>query len=135
MTTAQTTQAPPQAPPQAPQAAESMDDISGSLGIETATIEGFTKDKPLMIGSLTAGDMIEFSESNEGEAKKTAGLRLITKSLVNSKGERYAADPKNIAVFRAKSHKATERIVREILKLNGIEIREDKKAEERAKNA
>src|SRR5436190_89742 len=103
---------------------ESMEEISASDDVEYAMIEGFTKGKPFRIGSLTAGDLIEWSEANEGEAKRTAGLRLITKSLVNSRGERYAADPKNIAVFRTKSHKVTERIVKEILKLNGMSIKQ-----------
>lgn len=104
---------------------ESMEEISASDDVEYATIEGFKPGKPFRIGSLTAGDLIEWSEANEGEAKRTAGLRLITKSLVNSKGERYAADLKNIAVFRTKSHKVTERIVKEILKLNGMTVKQD----------
>lgn len=104
---------------------ETMDEILASQDVEYATIEGFTKDKPFRIGSLTAGDLIEWSEANEGEAKRTAGLRLITKSLVNSKNERYAADPKNIAILRMKSHKVTERIVKEILKLNGMTVAAD----------
>lgn len=119
--------------------AASMDDIPVTLDTEFAVIEGFTKEQSLRIGSLTAGDMIEFSEANEGEAKKTAGLRLITKSLVGPEpgNVRYADNPKNIAVFRMKTHKTTDRIVREILKLNGIEMRDDKSkgAEDRAKNA
>lgn len=104
---------------------ETMEEISAAADVEYANIEGFTKDKPFRIGSLTAGDLIEWSEANEGEAKRTAGLRLITKSLVNSKNERYAADSKNIAVFRTKSHKVTERIVKEILKLNGMNVKDD----------
>ena len=107
---------------------ESMEEIAASNDVEYASIEGFTKDKTFRIGSLTAGDLIEWSEANEGEAKRTAGLRLITKSLVNSKNERFAADPKNIAVFRTKSHKVTERIVKEILKLNGMTVGQDDKA-------
>jgi len=101
---------------------ESMDDILSANDVEYATIEGFTPGKPFRIASLTAGDLIEWSEANEGEAKRTAGLRLITKSLVNSKGVRFADNPKNIAVFRQKSHKVTERIVKEILKLNGMTV-------------
>ena len=79
------------------------------------------------IGSVTAGDMIEWSEANEGEAKRTAGLRLITKSLVGPEpgNLRYADNPKNIAAFRGMRHKETERIVREILKLNGMTVKQD----------
>lgn len=110
---------------------ESMDEVATSDDVEYATVEGFKAGQTLRIMSLTAGDLIEWSEANEGEAKRTAGLRLITKSLVSSAGARYAEDPKNIAIFRKKSHKVTERIVREILKLNGMTVKQD----EAAKNA
>jgi hypothetical protein len=102
---------------------ETMAEIDAAIDVEYATIEGFEAGKKFRIGSLTAGDLIEWSEANEGEAKRTAGLRLITKSLVNSKNERYADDSKNIQIFRRKSHKVTERIVKEILKLNGMTVK------------
>lgn len=104
---------------------ESMEEIDASVDIEYAIIDGFTEGKPFRIGSVTAGDIIEWSEASEGEAKRTMGLRLICKSLVNSKNERFASDLKNIAVFRRKSHKVTERIVKEILKLNGMNVKDD----------
>lgn len=104
---------------------ESMEEIEAAEDIEYAFVEGFKPGHPFRIGSLTAGDLIEWSEANEGEAKRTAGLRLICKSLVNSKGERYATDPKNIDVFRKKNHKTTERIVTDILKLNGMMVKQD----------
>jgi hypothetical protein len=103
----------------------SMAEIEGADDIEFATIPGFKEGQTLEIASLTAGDLIEWSEANEGEAKRTAGLRLICKSLVNAERVRYASDPKNIATFRAKSHKITERIVKEILKLNGMTVKQD----------
>ncbi len=103
----------------------SMEEILAANDVEYASIEGFTKNKPFRIGSLTAGDLIEWSEANEGEAKRTAGLRLICKSLVNDKNERFANNDKNIGVFRTKSHKVTERIVKEILKLNGMTVKAD----------
>lgn len=105
----------------------SMDDLeaSGKDDIEYAVIDGFKPGEKFRIGSLTAGDLIEWSEANDGEAKRTAGLRLITKSLVGPEpgNVRYADDPKNIARFRARNHKVTERIVKEILKLNGMNVR------------
>ena len=58
---------------------ETMEEISAAVDVEYANIEGFTKDKPFRIGSLTAGDLIEWSEANEGEAKRTAGLRPLAK--------------------------------------------------------
>lgn len=105
---------------------ETLEEIENTQDIEYTTVEGFTKDRPFRIGSLTAGDLIEWSEANEGEAKRTAGLRLIAKSLVNQKGERYASDEaKAIPLFRKKNHKVTERIVTDILKLNGMTVKKD----------
>lgn len=103
---------------------ESLDEIESVKDTEYVTVEGFEPGRPFRIGSLTAGDLIEWSEANEGEAKRTAGLRLIAKSLVNAAGVRYAAnDPKAIDILRAKNHKVTERIVVDILKLNGMSVK------------
>lgn len=99
----------------------SMDDILAAEDVEYANVEGFKPGEVFRIQSLTAGDLIEWSEANEGEAKRTAGLRLIVKSLVDKDGKRIAGD-EHIATFRKKSHKVTERIVREILKLNGMTV-------------
>ena len=115
----------------------SMEDIATADDVEYAKIPGFKSGQVFAIGSLTAGDLIEWSEANEGEAKRTAGLRLICKSLVDgipgedqgATGKRIATDSKNIQVFRTKSHKVTERIVKEILNLNGMNL----KVEEAAK--
>lgn len=105
----------------------SMDEIlaSGVSEVEYALIDGFKPGEKVRIGSVTAGDIIEWSEANEGEAKRTAGLRLITKSLVGPEpgNIRYADDVKNIPKFRAMRHKETERIVREILNLNGMTVK------------
>lgn len=113
----------------------SMDEIlaSGASDVEYAIVDGFKPGEKVRIGSVTAGDMIEWSEANEGEAKRTAGLRLLTKSLVGPEkptngqppNHRYADDVKNIPRFRAMRHKETERIVREVLKLNGMNVKQD----------
>jgi hypothetical protein len=105
-----------------PKVFETMDEILAAPDVEYAVIEGWNGS--IRIGSLSAGDMIEWSEANEGEAKRTAGLRLIVKSIVNSKGERIGND-KHIPMLRAKSHKVTEKIVREILRLNGMNTKVD----------
>ncbi len=105
----------------------SMEEIDSGNDIEYKVIDGYKDEEKVMIGSLTAGDLIEWSESNDGPAKRTAGLRLITKSLVGPEPDyvRYAVNPKNIEVFRRKSHKRTEAIVKEILALNGMEVKQD----------
>lgn len=99
---------------------ESVDEMLAVTDVEFTTVNGWSG--KVRIGSLTAGDMIEWTEANEGEAKRTAGLRLIVKSLVNSKGERIGKD-NHIPLLRTKSHKVTEDIVKAILKLNGMEVK------------
>lgn len=105
----------------------SMAELTAPDTVEYATIPGYKPGEELRIGSLTAGDMIEWSEANGTEAKRTAGLRLITKSLVGPEPDniRYADDPKNIAVFRTKRHRVTNNIVDAILKLNGLNVKKD----------
>lgn len=83
----------------------------------------------IRIGSLSAEDLMDWSEANEGEAKKTAGVRLVIRSLVDKDGKRIGRD-KDIAAFKKKSQSVLERIVKEVLKLNGLEA----KAQEKAKN-
>ncbi|MCR4301790.1 MAG: hypothetical protein NUV51_09285 [Sulfuricaulis sp.] len=117
--------------------AGSMAEIEAANNVEYDTIPGFKLGQTLRIGSLSAGDLIVWSEANEGEAKRTAGLRLITQSLVGPEPDnvRYANDPKNIVIFRAKTHKTTEAVVKAILKLNGMEVAKgEMKAEADAKN-
>lgn len=115
----------------------SMADIVAAVdspqNIEYARIPGFKDDEEFVVASVTAGDMIEWSEANEGEAKRTAGLRLIVKSLVDGQpgvdegatGKRIANDT-HIAVFRKVNHKVSERVVKDILKLNGMSVKQDK---------
>lgn len=110
----------------------SMADIEGTDDVEYKKVQGFKDGQVIVIRSLSAGDMIAWSEANEGEAKRTAGLRLIVQSLVDGiPGEDYGATGKSIATdkdiktFRTKSHKVSERIVKAILELNGINVSGD----------
>lgn len=102
----------------------SMDELLGENDIEYAEVPGFKPGTAVRIGSLTAGDMIEWSEANEGEAKKTAGLRLIVKSLVDGNGNRIGSLT-DIPKLRTKSHKVTEALVKAILKHNGMQVKQD----------
>jgi hypothetical protein len=97
----------------------------GASTVEYAEIEGFKPGRKIRIGSVNAGDMIEWTEANDGPAKRTAGLRLITKSLVNQAGVRISSD-RDIEKLRTMRHNITERIVKEILKLNGMTVKQDK---------
>lgn len=106
-----------------PRIFQSVDEMLAEPDVEYELVPGWNG--MIRIGSLTAGDMIEWTEANEGEAKRTAGLRLIVKSLVDSNGKRIGTD-KHISMLRGKSHKTTEALVKAILKLNGFNVREDK---------
>lgn len=110
------------------QVVASMEELESlrEVQYDTFRIEGFLQGRLVRIGSLNAGDIIEWSEANE-DAKRTAGLRLITKSLVGPEPEnvRYADDPKNIPKFRLMNHRATEQVVKRILKLNGMNVKDD----------
>lgn len=90
---------------------------------EYAEIPGLKDGQVVRIKSLTAGDIIEWSEASEGEAKRTAGLRLIIRSVVDAEGK-LLMDDTYISTLRKKSHKITERIVREILRHNGMQVKQ-----------
>lgn len=87
-------------------------------------VQGYTR-----IGSLSAGDIIEWRETNEGPAKRTMGIRLLVNSLVDEKGFRIGT-PAHYEAFKKKSNANMERILAEIVKLNGMTV----KAEEKVKN-
>lgn len=109
----------------------SLDEImsDGAGEVEYAEIEGFRPGKMIRIGSVTAGDIIEWSEAGQGEAKRTAGLRLICKSLVGpAPGNiRYANNDKFIKQLREVRHKDAERIVQAIMDLNKMSVKKDEK--------
>jgi hypothetical protein len=74
----------------------------------------------LRFGSLSAGDMLDFIDSNEGPAKRTAGLRLIVQSMVDAEGKRIGSD-KDLVGLKKKNAQITNKLVGEILKLNGMD--------------
>lgn len=85
--------------------------------IEYAEVEAFGG--LVRLGSLEAGQMIEFQEANEGPAKRTAGLRMIIQSLVDEDGNRIG-DMKTLEQWKRRSQRTCNRIVEAVLKLNGI---------------
>jgi len=103
---------------------ESVDDMLAADDTEYTYVDGWNG--RIRIGSLSAGDMIEWTEANEDQ-KRTAGLRLILKSIVDPQGKRIGNEKKHLELLRQKSHKVTERLVKEILKLNGFNVAEPKK--------
>lgn len=79
------------------------------------------------LGTLTAGDVMEFIESNEGPSKRSAGLRLIIKSLVDADGNRIGR-PEMMDRFRKKNAQVVNMLVEKILILNGLSAKDAEKA-------
>ena len=104
----------------------SIADITSAEDVEYAEIEAWGG--IVRIGSLTADDFIEWQESNDSPAKRTAGLRLIVKSLVDEQNNRIGTD-KHIELFKKKSVAMTEKVVAAIVKLNGLKVKGAEKNE------
>lgn len=73
----------------------------------------------IRLGSLSAGDMLDFIESNEGAAKKTAGLRLIALSLVDEQGNRVGKAA-HLDSLKKKNAEDVNKLVGKIFALNGM---------------
>lgn len=108
------------------------EDVMSFNDVEYSRCPGFKPGTVFVLRSVTAGDMIDWQEANEGEAKRTAGLRLIIKSVVDGEpGVDPGAkgipifDDSALAMWRKRTHRMTENIVRHIIKLNGIGVKED----------
>lgn len=76
----------------------------------------------MRVASLTSEDMVEFIEANNGPARKTAGVRLIMKSIVDKDGNRIG-QPKHLEMFKKKDSKTTDMIIGRLMKLNGIGVK------------
>lgn len=87
-------------------------------------VQGYSR-----IGSLNAEDVIAWRESNDGPAKRSMGIRLFVNSLVDEDGKRIG-DPRYFEAFKKKSNAIQERVLAEIVKLNGLSV----KAEKETKN-
>lgn len=106
---------------------QTMDDAFQGGDIEYKRIPGFAAGKTIVIGSITAGDFVEWQESNEGPAKKNAGLKLIIRSLVDgipgvdpgATGKRIGNDA-GLVKLRDMPIKHTERVIRTIIEFNGL---------------
>lgn len=103
----------------------SVDEMMAAEDIQYAEVEAFGG--TVRIGSIDAGQMIEFVESNEGPSKRTAGLRMIIKSLVDAEGVRIGKD-EHLQLWMKRSQKTCNAIVQKILELNGLDSDAAKKA-------
>ena len=81
------------------------------------------------VGSLTAGELLEFVEANaQPDSRKTSGLRLIIKSIVDENGNRLGKE-EHLEGLKSRNSQQIEKLTHEILNLNGL----GKKAEGEAK--
>lgn len=92
----------------------------------------------LRLGSLTAGDLLEWAEEKDPIKKRTQGLRILAKSFVDKNGKRISAGNGEVVVKKLldKDSKVCNELVEEVLVLNGLRIREEdiKKAIDEAKS-
>jgi len=106
----------------------SVDEMLAAEDVSYAEIEAWGG--IVRVGSLTADEMIDFIEANEGVEKRNAGLRLIVRSLVDADGKRIGTEA-HVKAFGKKDAGLTSKVVNRILELNGLD---KKKAEEAKKD-
>jgi hypothetical protein len=99
-----------------------IDEIVEAQDIQFTEVEVPEWGGTIRLGSLDAGELINFIEANDGPAKRNAGLRLIIKSLVNEDNKRIGTDA-HLEHFKKKNAKVCSRLVDEILKLNGLDAK------------
>lgn len=80
--------------------------------------------KKVRIGSLSAEDIVEWTDANSGAARKTAGGRIFIKSLVDKDGNRIG-DIKMLGALLKKNSAAIGTVLEAILKLNKLEIKQE----------
>jgi hypothetical protein len=79
-------------------------------------VQGYTR-----IVSLTADEVAKWREANEAD-KKNMGIRLLVKSLVDKDGNRIGSEH-HYEAFKKKSNAVQERLVGEVIKLNGLSVK------------
>jgi hypothetical protein len=108
--------------------AEDFDDLEDTQFMEVTVPEWKDKagiPRTLRLGSLTADDLLEWVDANEGPAKRTAGIRLVIKSLVDASGNRIGTD-KLINSLKKRNADVIRRLVEAVLKLNGMNVDAEK---------
>lgn len=72
------------------------------------------------LASLSADEMIDYVEGNEGPGQRVAGIRLLVKSLVDDTGKRIGKE-EHVEIFKKKDTLTMSRLVGEAMELNGIQ--------------
>ena len=79
--------------------------------------------KHARLGSLNAADLLVWLRNqDDGELKKTNGLWLVAKCLVNSKGERIG-NMDEVGRLREKAPKTLKLLVKAAVTLNGLDAK------------
>lgn len=74
----------------------------------------------IRIGSLTAGDVVEWAKINrEEEEGRQAGLHLFIRAWVNDQGDRIGR-LEHIDMLKTKDARAIGRVINVIMKMNGL---------------
>ncbi len=88
-------------------------------------VEKFTKVQGcIRLGSLTTDELTEWQDATDERTKKTAGLRLLIRSLVGEDNERIGSD-RYIDALKKKSAGMINHLVDEVLKLNHLNVKAD----------
>lgn len=88
-------------------------------------VEKFTKIPGcIRLGSLTTDELTEWQDATDERTKKTAGLRLLIRSLVGEDNERIGSD-RYIDALKKKSAGMINHLVDEVLKLNHLNVKAD----------
>lgn len=105
----------------------SFDDILASKG-GTRYVEEKAHGLTFRLGSVSSRDMLQWIEENDNkDLQKTAGLRLLVKSIVDPDGNRIpeARHDEFIESFRDKDAKENGRLVNAALILNGLRVKKE----------
>ena len=99
-----------------------LDEILDAQGVEYDSVPAWGKH--VGIGSITAGEVLEWIEEKDGPRKREAGLLLLARSLVGPDLTRVCKtkDDENRMVesLKGKDSRTCNKIVERIIKLNGI---------------
>jgi hypothetical protein len=95
----------------------SIDEILAADDVSYMTVQAWGGS--VRLGSLDAGTMLDFIEANDGPAKRTAGIRLVIKSLVDAQGNRIGKMDM-MEAFKKKNSRIFNQLVEAILILNGL---------------
>lgn len=103
----------------------SLSELSGVDGFKYEEIDAYGG--KLLIGTVSALDMLEWLEGNEEDqtpaAKRLAGLRLVVKAVADGKTKERIPEgerEKWVQTFMKKDGQENAKVIRAVLRLNGL---------------